>query len=237
MRRIILRLDDACERIDESNWNKIEEICDKYDIKPLVGIIPNCKDVEMNKYNFNDTFWSLRVNRWITKGWTIAMHGLNHYFKTNESGINPVNKKSEFAGLSLNEQRQMINEGLKIFESHGVVPYVFFAPAHTFDNNTIDALSETKVITHISDTPAFDIYQAKGLTFVPQQSGIVRKLPFRTITFCYHPNTMKEEDFLKLERFAKKNHFSDFPREIATRKLNLVDKLLMKVYYARKRKK
>ena len=76
---------------------------------------------------------------------------------------------------------------------HGIDPKVFFAPAHTFDNNTLIALKECSNIRIISDTIANDIYTKYGFTFVPQQAGRVRKQPFRTVTFCYHPNTMNDD--------------------------------------------
>ena len=60
--------------------------------------------------------------------------------------------------------------------------------------------------------------------------------PFKTITFCYHPNTMRDGDFDKLEMFAKKHKFSVFPGEMTKRKINFIDKILMRAYYARKRK-
>jgi predicted deacetylase len=84
---------------------------------------------------------------------------------------------------------------------HGIDPKVFFAPAHTFDNNTLIALKECSNIRIISDTIANDVYSQFGFTFVPQQSGRVRKLPFKTVTFCYHPNVMNDDEFVRLEKF------------------------------------
>ena len=40
----IIRLDDACEFMDVTKWNRMEEILDQYSVKPLVGIIPSCED-------------------------------------------------------------------------------------------------------------------------------------------------------------------------------------------------
>lgn len=40
----LFRLDDASEFMDTENWNKIERLFDMYDIKPLVGVIPNNLD-------------------------------------------------------------------------------------------------------------------------------------------------------------------------------------------------
>lgn len=49
MIRYIIRLDDASEIMNVSTWERIEELLDNYNIKPIVGIIPNNKDTLLNK--------------------------------------------------------------------------------------------------------------------------------------------------------------------------------------------
>ena len=133
MAKYIIRLDDACPKRDIKKWDKIECLLDKYNIRPLVGIIPNCKDPDMEKYSEDSNFWIGRVKSWKEKNWTLALHGYEHVFVTEDAGINPVNKKSEFAGLSLEEQREKIRNGIEVLRKYGIEPNVFFAPAHTFD--------------------------------------------------------------------------------------------------------
>ena len=98
-------------------------------------------------------------------------------------GCNPVNKKSEFAGLQLEEQVIKIKNSWDILERHNIKPEIFFAPAHTFDYKTLQALMDASPIRIISDTIAWDVYTERDFWFIPQQSGSVRKLPFRTVTF------------------------------------------------------
>ena len=50
MGKYILRLDDAAERMDIVKWNRMEVLLDKYNIKPLVGVIPKCQDAMMDEY-------------------------------------------------------------------------------------------------------------------------------------------------------------------------------------------
>lgn len=236
MSKYILRLDDAAERMDIAKWNRVEILLDKYNIKPLVGVIPNCQDPMMKEYPIDSSFWN-KVNEWKNKGWIIALHGYNHVYCTNKGGINPVNNRSEFAGVPLEQQKEKVREGVKIFCKNGHNPQVFFAPSHTFDENTIKALKEESNIRIISDTVANKSYQQYGMTFVPQQSGQVRKLPFHLVTFCYHPNTMKEQDFFLLESFLIQNNkkFVNFPIEQSSRKMSVYDRLLRKMYFARRR--
>lgn len=235
MSNYILRLDDACEKRDQAKWNRIEELLDLYEIKPLVGVIPHCEDPMMENYGYDESFWN-RVSEWTSKGWTVALHGYNHVYNTSEGGINPVNARSEFAGESIEIQMKKIEDGVKIFRSHGIEPLVFFAPSHTFDNNTIIALKEKSNIKYISDTIANKPYVSNGMVFVPQQSGRVRSLPFSVVTFCYHPNTMNDSMFNELEGFIKKNRykFISFPMKETTRKKNIFDLMLEKIYFARR---
>ena len=236
MPKYIMRLDDACEKMDVEKWQRMEQLLDKYDIKPLVGVIPHCEDIQMEKYPHNPAFWEI-AKRWTEKGWTLAMHGYNHVYSTECGGINPVNRRSEFAGEPLEVQKEKIRLGIEMLSAYDIHPKVFFAPSHTFDENTLLALQECSDIRIISDTIAFDTYSEYGFTFVPQQSGRVRKLPFKTVTFCYHPNMMSDSDFDYLEAFLieNKTRFVSFPTEINNRKKHLFDKLLRYIYFAKRK--
>ena len=233
MKKMILRLDDACERMKSESWQRLEKILDNYNISPLVGVIPHCEDDAMQAYESDSLFWD-KVVKWEKKGWCIALHGYNHVYSTRDGGINPVNKRSEFAGESLETQCIKIRDGLKIMRDNGIEPKVFFAPSHTFDMNTLRALEKESQIRTISDTIAWDSYKKNGFTFVPQQSGRVRKLPFKTITFCYHPNTMDDKMFRELETFLSKHNkrFVSFNSVLSTnRKYSFLDKMLNNLYF------
>ena len=229
----IIRLDDACEKMDIEKWSRMEALLDKYGIKPLVGVIPHCEDPMMDKYEYDYYFWD-KVRSWENKGWAIALHGYNHVYSSKSGGIKPVNKRSEFAGELLETQKEKITLGVEILQNHGINPKVFFAPAHTFDENTLLALKECSEIRIISDTVANDIYLKDGFTFVPQQAGSVRSLPLKTVTFCYHPNVMDDTAFKELDIFLEKRNvqFRTFPisRE-SCREVSLFDVLLQKLYF------
>ena len=232
MRRFILRLDDACEYRDVDKWDRMETLLDKYHICPLVGVIPQCEDSVLLKYSIDNDFWD-RVHGWIKKDWSIAMHGFNHVYSTKCGGINPVNQKSEFAGESLDTQRSKIRQGVSLMRHHGIDPQYFFAPSHTFDENTLIAIKEESNIKVISDTVAWDCYSMRSLQFVPQQTGQVRNLPFRTVTFCYHPNVMEDKDFDELELFIKQHHslFTTIQNVVTNRKKDFIDIVLCKLYF------
>lgn len=232
MSKYIMRLDDACPRHDRQRWQRMEDMLIAYGVRPIVGIIPSCKDPMMDRYPEDPQFWD-RARDWQARGWVIALHGYDHVYLTRDGGINPVQQRSEFAGLSLEEQKEKISAGLAVFKEQGLEAKAFFAPSHTFDMDTVKALKEASDIRIISDTIADGPYMKEGITFVPQQSGRVRELPFQYVTFCYHPNTTDEESFHELEGFLRQHEgdFVDFPTEPAQRREGLKDMALRKMYF------
>lgn len=234
MSNYILRLDDASDYMDIEKWMRMERLLDKYQIKPIFGIIPKNGDESLvSKYQQNPEFWSL-MHSWIDKGWIPAMHGYEHRYVTEDGGINPVNKRSEFAGLSYEEQAEKIRKGYQILVEHDISPEIFFAPSHTFDENTLKAIKSETPIRIISDTVAWDVYKEGEFWFIPQQSGSVRKLLFKTVTFCYHPNTMSDKAYEELESFISKNHFITIEHFETNRRMKMIDKILRFLYFLRK---
>ena len=49
--KYILRLDDACPTMDVAKWDRIEKICDKFLIRPIIAVVPNNKDKKLIKNN------------------------------------------------------------------------------------------------------------------------------------------------------------------------------------------
>lgn len=229
----LLRLDDASEYMDIDKWRKMEILLDKYGVKPIFGIIPSNEDPQLLEYGKVEGFWEI-IHSWIDRGWIPALHGYTHVFETEDGGINPVNNRSEFAGVSFERQCEKIRYGYKLLREKDISPEIFYAPAHTFDLNTLEALKQESDIRIINDTIATDTYYKDGFFFIPQQSGKCRKLPFKTVTFCYHPNTMQDEDYQKLELFLRENGKLFIKDNIITerqRKQNLYDILLRKIYF------
>jgi len=233
----LFRLDDACEYMNIDLWDKVENLFDKYNIKPLVGIIPDCKDPQfLNAYKKDEDFWK-KALLWQDKCWGIALHGYQHLYKTEHGGDNPVNNYSEFAGIPYEEQKSMINNGYNILLEYGLKPKFFFAPAHTFDVNTLLALQEETSIRIISDTIANDIYYKEPFYFMPQQLGSLKTLPLKFVTICLHPNSMDDSSVFELEQFIKRNSDSIINIDnivYKKRRYNLLDYLLRTLYFMKR---
>ena len=238
MTKYIMRLDDASDYMDVEKWNRMKLLLDKYEVKPIFGIIPDNKDESLTgAYERDELFWD-KMTQWIQSGWTPALHGYEHRYITKSGGLNPVNLRSEFACLTYKEQCEKIENGYEILKNHKIFPEIFFAPSHTFDENTLKALKDKSNIRVISDTIADNVYKKGEFWFVPQQSGVVRELPFKIVTFCYHPNVMENRDYEILETFLK-NHKNDFicynPSLLINRKFSLKDFLFKKMYFMKRK--
>lgn len=209
MKKYLIRLDDACPTMDATRWQRMEGVLDKYGVRPMVGIIPANADPKQRIDQDDGLFWE-KALAWQGKGWAIALHGFDHCYISAEAGINPLWKRSEFAGVSLEIQKQKIREGVAILKSHRLTPKYFFAPSHTYDENTLQALRECSDIRIISDTIATRPYRRGDFVFIPQICGHCVNMPLPGVyTFCFHPNTMTDADFDSLESFIKL-HNSEF---------------------------
>lgn len=205
--KYLIRLDDACPTMDKAKWQRIFDILDHYGVRPMVGIIPHNEDHEQMIDAPDAEFWD-EAKRWADKGYAIAMHGYNHCYLTDKGldGLNPLWSRSEFAGAPLEVQRQKIADGYRILLNNGVRPRYFFAPSHTFDENTLVALREHTDIRIISDTIAMRPYRRGDFVFIPQMGGHCMEMMMPGIwTFCLHPSVMNEEQVSAVERFLERH--------------------------------
>jgi predicted deacetylase len=200
MSEYILRFDDISPYMNWDIWDEIETLLDTLDIKPLVAVVPDCKDPNIMPFLGNNFFWS-RVSEWQSKGWSIAMHGYNHTLLENE-GKNIVNlsKITEFSGLPYNSQVFKIKQGLKIFHINKIDTHIWIAPAHSFDQTTLKALKDCD-FSIISDGLFTSPYNDKdGMFWIPQQLWKLRAMPFGIWTVCYHHNNWSLSDFGKFKK-------------------------------------
>ena len=233
----LIRLDDASDHMNTENWERMERMLDRYGVKPLVGIIPLNRDPMLLQFPADSGFWE-KARNWQEKGWRIALHGYEHVYSSDCAGINPVHNRSEFAGHPLEVQREKIREGVKILREQSLHPTAFFAPSHTFDDHTLEALRMESEIRTVSDTVANDTYCRSGFTFIPQQTGRVRELPFKLTTVCLHPNFTADREFEEIETFlqAHSGEFLDPNAILSTnRKRNLLDRGYEMAYFLKRK--
>ena len=204
MSKYLIRLDDACPTIDVKKWNSVFKILDKYNIKPIVAVIPNNEDEKMLKNNYDNEFWN-KVRDWQEKGYHIALHGYNHRHISKHSGIIHMNNRSEFAGVNIEIQRDKIKKAWQIFKQNKIIPNIWIAPSHTFDKNTLKVLKESTTIKIISDGIAFYPYTENNFFWIPQQLWWFVKKNKGIWTICLHPNEMNDKQIEKFDEVLREN--------------------------------
>jgi len=195
--QFLIRLDDICPTMNWGVWNQIESILQRHAVKPILAVVPDNRDPKLVVDAPSLDFWQ-RVRDWQRRGWTIAVHGYQHKYATEDAGIIGLNKYSEFAGLSYDEQKRKIEDGLAILARENVDPEAWIAPAHAFDGTTVKILVE-KGVRIISDGFYFRPVQKMGATWIPQQLWNFRRLPAGLWTICYHPNSFTESKIAQLD--------------------------------------
>lgn len=167
--KILIRFDDICPTMDFVQFRRATDLLDKYNIKPLIGVIPNCADPDLQINNERGDFWDF-LSSLQDKGYTIAMHGYEHIFCSPFRGIVTNRIGSEFAGLPLQQQKDKIKQGKSILQQHGFETDIFFAPAHSYDRNTIKALSACG-FKYMSDGKSRRAYVLDGIKMLPCRSA------------------------------------------------------------------
>lgn len=202
---LLIRLDDITDHMNWELMKKSEKLFDKYNVKPLLGVIPNNKDKEFLKFEKKNDFWE-QVRNWQKKGWEISMHGFTHVYdkETNKKDFFGYGGRSEFFGHPLDVQIEKIAHGLQVFKSEGIKIRSFFAPNHTYDENTFKALKENR-LNYIIDGYGFYPYKDYEINFIPQLFYKEIMLPFGIQSTQVHLNYMNDIDFIRFEKFIKNN--------------------------------
>jgi|SRR6476661_682060 len=208
-----IRLDDLCPTNDRSKWQRFFDLFDRYNIKPLIAVIPDNKDPKLQITEPDPNFWDW-VRSLQDKGYILAMHGYEHKYITDKPGMMKYNYRSEFAGLPLSIQEAKIKEAQQIFDREQVKTEVFIAPAHSFDKNTLLAIKRNSTVKVISDGLLDVPYEKDGFKWVPVQLAEAMEKENGTWTFNYHPETTRDVKFKELEAFIEKHHdkFGDFKK-------------------------
>lgn len=231
--KYVVRFDDICPTMNWDVWNNVEKVLDEYQIKPIVAIVPNNMDPKLSVDPPSQLFWE-RVIEWDRKGWCIAIHGYDHVYTTEDSGLVGLNSRSEFASLDYKSQFLKIKKGLSIFANYNVKPTAWVAPAHSFDLLTL------KILRGFGVNIVSDGYFIKpgiwhGLFWIPQQIWSFRPMPFGVWTVCFHTNSFTAYDLDKFSHdlYSYKKMISsvtDLVKLYAGREISISDHIFWKLW-------
>jgi len=226
--KYIIRIDDITPRMNHCNFNILKGALTSLDIKPIIGVVPDNKDENLNFGDEDKNFWdSMRELKRL--GWTIAQHGYRHEYVSRDAGLLEINKFSEFSGLSFQEQLSKIKSGKRILLENDIWEPIFMAPGHSFDKTTLAALEESN-FNYVTDGLGLYPWQENNIIFVPQVFSSFTSFGFGIYTVCLHINKLSEEQIqLLIKRIIenRKNIIGLSEAVLYTKKPSLLENTLM----------
>ena len=195
----LLRFDDICPTMNWRVWAEIETVLVQRQLKPLLAVVPDNRDPGLQVDSPAGDFWD-RARVWQERGWTIALHGFQHRYVSRNAGIVAVRRKSEFAGLRADVQREKLQRGMEIFDRERISSRVWIAPGNSFDATTVALLPEFGIRVISGGYFRYPYLCPRRMTWVPQQMYYFRPAPAGVWTVCYHHNRW---DASKLGKFCE----------------------------------
>lgn len=196
--KYLLRFDDICPTMNWEIWSQIEPLLVQAQVKPILAVVPDNQDSSLEAGPPAADFWD-RVRAWQSRDWTIALHGYQHRYVSPHAGIAGLRKKSEFAGLSAEEQEEKLTSGLAIFDREGIKSRVWVAPGHSFDAVTVSLLPKFGIRIISDGYFRFPYRGGDNVIWVPQQLHRFRPSPAGVWTICFHHNHWSGADLHRFE--------------------------------------
>jgi len=203
VRKMSFRIDDVCPQMNQAQFAATFDLLRQYGIKPLLGVIPDNQDPILMQHEADKDFW-LKLKRLRHEGCMIAMHGYRHVYDIKSKCLMTGGSRSEFAGHKFETQLEKIKNGISIMKQNDLDTDLFFAPAHSFDKNTLRALCQSG-FKYISDGRSHFCYQRLGLKFIPCRSYRVAVKCRGLTTVALHPSLNGEREYEKLKKTLIQN--------------------------------
>jgi predicted deacetylase len=199
--RYLIRVDDICENLNIKNFNKLIDLFNQHDVRPIIAVIPKNDDENLKFPNSisGASFWKIINKLEKEYKWKVGIHGYEHKYVNEESGLLDINNFSEFAGLEYNDQVLKIKKGIEIMNNHKLSTDLFIAPAHSFDNNTLIALKKSGVNSISDGFHHFPGLDKNDILWVPQQLWTFETKKTGVWTVNMHINAWCDDDFQKLK--------------------------------------
>ena len=227
--RYLFRMDDITATMDWGRFWALLRLFQRHRVKPLLGIVPDNQDRKLNCQKPDPRFWDVMrslVERDVIE---IAQHGYQHLLERDSEhalltrGNGRRIAMSEFAGYSFNEQLEKIQKGRAILQENGLFTDYWFAPNHSFDLTTLNALKTTG-FTAVSDGLSLRPYKERGLIFVPQQLWRPAWAPCGVFTICLHSNEITAKEIKAIRHFLRTPvHLTSFGAEVRSYKRQAFD--------------
>jgi predicted deacetylase len=224
----LLRVDDLCPTVSQRRWQSFLSLIVEFRIRPILAVVPDNRDLMLQHSPPDPEFWA-GMCAMEAAGATIALHGYQHLCDSWGRSLLMLHRRSEFAGVPEDIQREWIHKGLDILRRHGLNPKIWVAPCHGFDAHTLDAL-RLEGISLLSDGFARVPFTRDGLTWIPQQLWEPVDKSKGLWTICIHVNTARNSQIDALHSFLR-DHAAQFTSvdrvlaELEPTRLGMVEQL------------
>ena len=187
----LIRFDDLNDCMNWEVWDEIEFFLDSHNIKPLVAVIPNNKDISVGRWEKNARSKE-RFTEMHRKGYEVCMHGYDHVYISDDPGIYGFTSRSEFAGVNISLQEEKIRKGKEILKSMGISPRCWIGPNHSYDQDTIDILKRNDFQIISDGLHRLPYMYDEQIMMVPTQKWKMNAFFPGLFTVCYHHNNWDE---------------------------------------------
>ncbi|HEV8420264.1 MAG TPA: DUF2334 domain-containing protein [Actinomycetota bacterium] len=188
----LIRFDDACPTMNWSVWSRVERIVSSVGVRPLISVIPDNQDERLRFDSPRGDFWD-GVRAWQANGWAIGVHGYQHRTLPHRNAHWNWRDRTEFAGLTYDEQSAKVRAALAIFEREGVRANAWVAPWHSFDATTLEVVRNEGISVICDGLARYPFVDDTGMLWVPQQLWWFRPRASGVWTVCLHPNRWTDE--------------------------------------------
>jgi predicted deacetylase len=203
----LLRFDDLCPTMARERWRQFLDVIEEFRIRPILAVIPDNQDPSMELAPYDPAFWD-EMQAMEVAGATIAVHGYRHVCASCGESLLGIHRRSEFAGVDAETQREWIRKGIGILRERGLNPQLWIAPRHGFDANTLTALHDEEM-EYISDGFARIPFHRDSVMWIPQQLWSPVSKAEGLWTICIHPCSARASEVDRLRWFLKE-HWPQF---------------------------
>ena len=211
----LLRFDDFCPTMSFTRWNRFFMIIREFGIRPILSVVPDNLCPDLMHSPADPEFWT-RMRQLEQWGATIAMQGFRNVCGSRGKSLIGAERKTEFAGVDEQQQRDWIHTGLGILRGNGLTPRIFVAPHRGFDEATLRALCAEGLL-FLSDGFGRAPYSRGGITWIPQQMRIPEHRSSGLWTICIHTNSAPNTVVGVLGEFLRRyaGQFTSFQNVLA----------------------
>lgn len=211
----LLRFDDLCPTMDRARWERFSPLIRRFSLSPILAVVPENRDPDLERNAPDTGFWE-EMRQLQAAGAAIGLHGYRHLCEGYGRSLIPLHSRTEFAGLAEETQRVWIRRGIARLRAEGLVPKIWVAPRHGFDQVTLRVL-QGEGIELVSDGFSRAPFREHTAKWIPQQLWEPIEKRTGLWTICLHANSATDEQVGALEVFLERfsSQFTSVDRVIA----------------------